>query len=183
MTKNISYTEFEQKLQGLGVQISAAEVHGILSGMLSVAEPKDPDAWRSALEEILDCGKPDREHWSMFTKLKTKILADLNHKAFAFKLMLPDDEVSLQLRLEALADWCRGYLSGLGLVGMTAMALNNPVVKELLEDLSQIAQLSPKTDESEDDEKNYVELLEYVRIAVQNIYLELQSINKQKILH
>ncbi len=65
----------------------------------------------------------------------------------------------------------------------TTEDLENEVIKELVYDLSQIAHVSIATDASEDDEHNYAELVEYIRVAVQSIQLELKEVHKSKILH
>lgn len=180
MTKQITYTDLDRVLQELDAQMSASEVHGIISGMLCISSPKDSKVWKASLQDILAC-KPDATQWAIFTKLKNKIQSNLQQDVGA--LMLPDDEVALTTRLQSLADWVNGFLSGVALVGMSAEDLANPVVKELVDDLSQIAKLSPSTDASEEDEKNFAEIVEYVRIAMQNLYIELQSGQEHKILH
>jgi uncharacterized protein len=181
MTKQITYNDLELVLQDLDAQLSVAETHGLLTGMLCVAEPKDATAWKSALLEVLDCAKPERQQWAVFTKLRNKISKDFTKDKLSV-LFLPDDDAPLTQRLQALADWVSGFLSGMAMMGVSAADLANPVVKELVEDLTQIAKLSPKTDDSEEDEKNFAEIVEYVRIATQNIYIELQA-GKEKLLH
>lgn len=167
----------------MDVQISAAEAHGVLVGMLCLLAPKNENEWRVSLIDILDCNLPNKQQWALITKLKTKIAKDLQDRSLSFNLLLPDDDSPLGDRVFALANWCRGYLSGLGFVGIGAAELSNEVVKELIQDISQIAQVSHKTDASEGDEKNYTELVEYVRIAVQNIYIELRDAASPQILH
>jgi len=102
---------------------------------------------------------------------------------FGFNMLLPKDDDELSLRLEAISGWCRGYLSGLGLVGITDQDLKNDTVKEIVQDLSQIAHVSIDTDDTDEDESNYMELVEYVRIAVQNLQLELNDDESEKVLH
>lgn len=183
MTKQITYVDLESALQDLDVRINVAEVHGLMTGMLCVSEPKDAKVWKTSMQDLLDCDTIDSAQWSIFTKIKNRILRDFQKSTFGFMLFLPDDEVELTTRLESLAEWCGGFVSGLALVGLSAEDLQNVEVKELVADLTQIAQLSSQNDASEEDEKNYTEVVEFVRIAVENIYLELQAGKTQTRLH
>lgn len=183
MARKVSYTKLEKTLDKLDAQLTPAETHGLLTGMLSLRKPLNEDAWRSALVENLDCAKPTKGQWGVLSAVISQIFDALNSVDFEFEVLLPKDSEPLTQRLEALGCWCRGYLSGLGLVGVTQVDLAHKVIKELIQDLSQIAHISIETDDSETDEHNYMELVEYVRVAVQNIQIELRSVESSKIIH
>lgn len=183
MARSVSYTKLENTLNKLGSQLTAAETHGLLAGMLSLTKPAKEEIWRAALLENLDCTQPSKGQWGVLSEASDEIRREFENPSFAFQLLLPSDNSDLERRIDALGYWCRGYLSGLGLVGVTKEDLENDVIKELVHDLSQIAHVSIATDASEDDEHNYVELVEYVRVAVQSIQLELKDVQKSKILH
>lgn len=177
MTKLISYTKLATTLSNLGAQLNAAEAHGLLTGMLSTAKEAQPETWRDALLENLDCSIPNKKQWEVISAAGKQIVTDFGSTNFEFNLLLPDDNLPLSDRVDALCFWCRGYLSGLGLVGLTTEDMENATIKELVQDLSYIAHVKMETDESEDDESNYVELVEFVRVAVQNIQVELSVVH------
>jgi yecA family protein len=183
MARSVSYSKLESTLNKLGAQLTAAETHGLLTGMLSLTKPLKEDAWRAAVLENLDCAQPTKGQWGVLSAASDEIKQEFEHPSFGFKMLLPNDNTALDQRIDALGYWCRGYLSGLGLVGITKEDLENDVIKELVHDLSQIAHVSVETDASDDDEHNYVELVEYVRVAVQNIQHELKDVQQSKILH
>ncbi len=184
MTKAISYSKLANTLQKLGAQLNAAEAHGLLTGMLTLAKSMQADSWRSTLLENLDCADdPSTTQWEILSATSEQILQNFMNDDFAFNLLLPNDDLPLPERVNALCFWCRGYLSGLGLVGITKEDLANATIKELVSDLSQIAHVGIETDSSEDDETNYMELVEYVRVAVQNIQVELSSGEISRMLH
>lgn len=183
MTKAISYNKLANTLQKLGAQLNAAEAHGLLTGMLTVAKSTQADSWRATLLENLDCEKPSKTQWEIINAASEQIMQNLTSNTFAFSLLLPHDDLPLSERVNALCFWCRGYLSGLGLVGITKEDLENATIKELVSDLSHIAHVGIETDSSEEDENNYMELVEYVRVAVQNIQLELSSGERSRMLH
>lgn len=173
MSRSVSYNALESTLTKLGAQLNAAETHGLMTGMLSLSSNKS-DGWRSTLLENLDCDTPTKSQWNIISATSTQIVQDFSEHNFGFKLLLPGDNFPLAERIDALGYWCRGYLSGLGLVGITKEDLANNVIKELVNDLSQIAHISMETDASEEDESNFMELVEFVRVAVHNIQLELK---------
>jgi uncharacterized protein YgfB (UPF0149 family) len=94
---------------------------------------------------------------------------------------LPDDELPLAERLVSVGDWCANYLSGLG-DGMGAEFDISEDGKEALQDIASIGQISTDFDgdeESEEEgEKDYLELVEYVRVAVQLIFSDLDPMEK-----
>lgn len=175
MAKNISYQKLESTLSELGAQLNAAETHGLITGMLSVNRPAKEAAWRTSILENLDCAEPSKKQWSILDDTRNQIANTFADLKFNFKILLPDDEIELSDRVDALGFWCRGYLSGLGLIGVTEDDLSNEIIKELVSDISHIAHVSVETDESEEDEHNFMELVEFVRVAVQNIQLELNQ--------
>ncbi len=183
MSKLISYAKLENTLQKLGAQLGAAETHGMLAGMFTTNKLSKEDSWASMLLENLDCATPSKAQWDVISAAGTQILEEFKGGTFNFNVLLPKDNAPLTSRLDALVFWCRGYLTGLGLAGVTQADLSNDIVKELVQDLSHIAHVSIATDASEDDEHNYMELVEFVRVAVQNIQVELQTDAGDKILH
>lgn len=185
MAKAISYAQLVNTLDKLGAQLNAAETHGLMAGLLSFTNstPGKNKEWRITLLENLDCKEPSKRQWEILTAVGEGVLQDFASQGFAFRMLLPADDLPLSERVNALCFWCRGYLSGLGLVGVTEADLANEVVKELVQDLSHIAHVSIETDTAEDDEKNFMELVEYVRVAVQNIRLELNDIEQARMLH
>ena len=182
MTKKISYAELNQVLKTIDAQMNASEVHGLLTGMLCLSPTMQETVMRAMLVENFDCAQISKKEWSLLKKLASQIVDDFNKSTVIFILLLPDDDSNLAQRVEALGGWCRGYLSGLALAGLTEHDLQNEVVNELVQDLSNIANISIETGSSEEDETNYMELVEYLRIAVQNIQLELRGMSK-RIIH
>lgn len=170
-------------LSKLGAQVNAAEAHGLLTGMLSISKASKTEFWRKALLENLDCAQPTKTQWNVLNVATAQITKAFNDQNFSFNLVLPADTMPLGERVDALGSWCRGYLSGLGLVGITQEDLDNPAVKELVADLSHIAHVTVDKETDKDSENDYVELVEYVRIAVQDIQIELQGANLSKMLH
>lgn len=184
MSRTISYSQLDKTLRKLGAHLNAAETHGLLTGILSLEELRpNEEGFRKTILQNLDCEKPNKSQWHILESTGIQIAAELSGLECDFNMLLPNDHSALTERIDALGFWCRGYLSGLGLAGITPEHLSNDSIKELVHDLSQIAHASIETDASEEDEVNYMELVEFVRVAVQNIRIELNVTDSRRILH
>ena len=87
----------------------------------------------------------------------------LDDSAFAFELLLPgDDDAGLEARTDAVAQWCTGFASGIGLSGRAASDLGQDA-REFLEDVTRIAQAEVTSEE--DDEAAFAEVVEYLRVG------------------
>ncbi len=79
--------------------------------------------------------------------------------------------------MEALADWCRGFLAGFAHAGV-GEAGTPPTLSadssEILKDIAAIAQAGLEDQEDEEEsERSFMELVEYLRFATLNVYLEV----------
>ena len=86
---------------------------------------------------------------------------------------MPGDEDALQGRALALGEWCHGFLQGIGYTGKESGWPDE--CAEILRDFLEIVRLDPAV-AGEADEMAYTELTEYVRIGVQVIHSEFQSL-------
>ena len=89
-----------------------------------------------------------------------------------FQPILPDDELPLSERLVAVGEWCSNYISGLA-EGLGEEFEISEDGKEALDDLAAIGQISVDFESEDDGERDYTELVEYVRLGVQVIFTDL----------
>ena len=82
----------------------------------------------------------------------------------------------INIRLGSLAHWCSNFVSGFadGVSGQINISEDG---KEALSDLSFIGQVSDSADEKEENEREYSDVLEHVRLAVQVIFSDINTIN------
>jgi uncharacterized protein YgfB (UPF0149 family) len=179
----VTFEQLEDLFYQLKIQASPSGFHGFLCGRLSCGAVQMEDlinsstAWLGLEEEAAEAAVGDLESFYEAT------LSDLQDISFLFQPLLPDDELPLAERLISLGDWCTNYLSGLG-DGMGAEFDISEDGKEALQDIAAIGQISTDLDTDqeaeEDGEKDYLELVEYVRIAVQLIFSDLDPVEKAK---
>jgi len=104
-------------------------------------------------------------------------LLRLEGRQMDFRLLLPDEEVAIEERTSNLADWCHGFMHGLSSAGGADQgtysdALDSGVIKEIIEDFSEITRAAVDPDNSDEIEQAFAELEEYVRVSVQLVYEE-----------
>ncbi len=160
---------------------SAAEVHGLLSGYLSAGARFSHEAWLKLAAELTDI--TDYRHESSklaLTDLYDGALAQLEQVDFGFKLLLPDDDLTLADRAEALGRWCQGFLTGFGLQGEHTTESLTDELKEALRDMEQIAQIELEPEAGEDSESDLMELQEYIRISSMMIFTEFNPQPEQE---
>jgi uncharacterized protein len=171
----VTFPEITQVLQELNSSVPAAESHGCLCGALCTSLEYPFGRW---LEEIVpesdgtdEAGELRREPLHL---LFSDTLNSLRSDQMEFEPLLPEDDVSLTQRANALSQWCQGFLYGFG-TGKTRGAEALPAnVDEILKDFTEIGRASVQLEEeTEAEEQAYSEVVEYVRAAVQLIHDEL----------
>jgi uncharacterized protein len=142
-------------------ELSAAEAHGMATGMLCVNGQAESEDW---LGELLHNASPVTDvNKNVLVRLFEETRRLLASDEFEFDLFLPEDDASLSEQVDALIGWCRGFLFG---VGSGTTASNWPKeVREILKDITEFTKLDANA-EGEEDERALVEVTEYLRSAV-----------------
>lgn len=168
MTQAVDYEYWNDFLFREGAVCSPAELHGVLCATQCVKN----DAWFEIVLNVLDVPTEQaspalRAALEALEEIVGNVFQDQN---YSFKLTLPDDALPIKDRLQALVDWCQGFLHGFGNLGeLTAKRLDEEG-REALTDLAKIAELDTQTEDSEENEAHYYELVEYVRVVVITLY-------------
>lgn len=160
-------------LKSVQCDIGAAECHGMLCGMLSGPRSFEPGLWLDHVSggqrELFASG----EARAALDALVRETFSAMNAEDYELELLLPDDGAQLGLRAAGFADWCRGFLSGLGLSGIASLEALGEDAREFLADLSRFTSLAMDADGDEDDERALVELTEFTRMGVMLVRAEL----------
>jgi hypothetical protein len=151
-----------------------SEVHGILCGMLCVSEV-ECNAWlRQIINELPDGHRLGRETRDTLLDIYRRTVLELADDDFGFFPLLPSDNAPLSERTESLGSWCRGLVFGLGLGGFDERRMTAEI-KEFMNDIIAISRVGSDTDQvSEEDERAYAEIVEYIRVGVMLIYRTLR---------
>lgn len=168
MSGNDSYQDLGACLAAAGASDEPDEVHGCLCGMLCV----NVDV---ALSELVDA-PPDAGLEDALTALRTLTVDRLYDPGCTFTPLLPEDAAPLSERVAALARWCSGFVYGLASRRQFDLDAVSQEVREVVHDLTELSKagISEQDPQDEGAEADYAELMEYVRVGVQLIFLELR---------
>jgi yecA family protein len=166
------YDTLADALAEAGISASAAEIHGIVCATACTGGTGDRD-WRE-LAFGAELSQVPVALVDLLSTLHRHTEAQLAGTELEFEPLLPPDDVDMGARIEALAEWCRGFLLGIGMTrGADAPAFSADT-RELLDDFADIAKAEPETgDDSEELERALEELAEYLRVGVELLYDEL----------
>ncbi|MFT5276927.1 MAG: yecA family protein [Glaciecola sp.] len=167
------YESFSTMLSQESIIIDAAEVQGILCGMLAGGMTANDQSWIEALSDVVNQGDGfSGVAKSEIVSLFNEICQQYVDPEFALALCLPDDASPINERGTALLGWVNGFLLGFGLhqADLTGCSAD---VKEALEDFTEIARMDEEMSEDEESEQALFEVMEYVRITAMLCFNEL----------
>lgn len=172
MTEPATYQALADALSHVGVAQPPAEYHGALCGALCVLEPGRIDLLRLLEGEAAVNAAADS---SALAQLRDDTEAALAGESPAFELVLPPDDQTLEQRTRALVAWCDGFLYGLASQNQLDLQKASSEVQEAVSDITQFTRATlEQEDDTETEEVAFAELVEYLRVAVQLIYMELR---------
>ena len=168
-----TYDEFERVLRDARALQEPAEAHGTLAGALCSSSDYGIIEW---LHEILPDDSPEDEalQSSVLQNVYDSMVRTLAGNEADFAPLLPDDEVPLAERADALSAWCQGFLYGLGSGPASDPAKVSTEAGEIIHDLTEITHVGVAADEqNEENELAFAEVVEFVRVGVQLLFVEL----------
>ena len=168
-TSNSPYAAFAALLASTGKPVSPAELHGLLLGRSCAGAGFEAEPWITDASELLG-GEPADNVRQALVGLQEMVKGELSGSDITLVLLLPADDAPLAERAKALGQWCQGFLDGFGMV--VGNAPLSAEAMEVLQDLSAIAQVQSGLEESEDGESDYMEVMEYLRVAPLLLFAE-----------
>lgn len=173
MQKTTTYAALDTLLNTLGHEDEAAGYHGALCGALCVKPVSEIDP--TALIEADAPTEPDADARRQLLHLRDEALVSLQNDEGGFAPLLPEDDADLALRIASLVAWCEGFLFGLSSRAKLDLQQCSEEAREIIADFAEFTRASlDDGDDSELEENAYAELVEYIRVGAQLIYMELR---------
>jgi uncharacterized protein YgfB (UPF0149 family) len=178
------FDEFANHLLEQGLEASPAELHGCLTGLLAGGAKPAAEVGLDALTQVLDVVLHG-ELAGQAMQLYTVTAAALLDEEFDFHPLLPEDSTDIAERVAALAFWCRGFLAGFAHVAAATDQTPAALPKdssEIFKDFAAIAQAAVDDDDEDEEqsEGNYMELVEYIRFAALNVFMDCHARTDEK---
>lgn len=153
-----------------------SELHGFACGVVAAGARPDKNRWQKELAGLLQLDAVPADLDRDFQQLADDSLAQLRDSQFDFRLLLPD-EADLAVKTSTLGNWCQGFLLGFGVGDFQG---EMPATSgEALEDIGKIAQVDAgEVEDSDEAENQLLQVQEYVRVAVMNIFTECSGDRK-----
>ncbi len=156
-----------------------SESHGLITGLIAGQPNLDVDRlwvhWAGlnldVEHDIDDPADPQATHREHLEAALEDTQKHLQSAEMTFEALVPSMDQPLAQRTEGLAHWCGGFLAGFGASGAV---VRDEQATEVLALLSEIARASSEANESNDghtddleaEEEAFVELVEFVKVAV-----------------
>ncbi len=167
------YTQIESILALAGIEeLSPSEVHGTIVGAIS-------NHMKSGITpDLLKLIEPEADandgRFAQLTALLYELYRDnsemLLESAEGFDLILPDEDERIDIRVDGISTWCKGFL--LGLLYNNAFSIDQlpESGSEIARDIMEIAEAAAGADDEQDEDWALAELEEYVKVGAQLIF-------------
>jgi hypothetical protein len=167
----ITHADLSAVLQGLKLGVGPSELHGSLTGFLCAGGEAESRHWLKALhiEAPASAGADPA-----LIQLYRDCAAALDDPDLRFEPLLPVADSAVDARADALVDWCRGFLGGLGLAGGSPSSMSDDA-SEILRDIGTIAGSRFEYENAEEDESALEEVIEFVRVGVLLLHTEMTA--------
>ncbi len=169
------YDYLNDQLTQADIKSSAAEVQGLLCGLLCAGEKhleqrlfaeltpnperKDPP-WKVCRESLQGLARETRK--------------SISGEQMGFSLLLPGDGKPLQDRAAAVRDWCQGFLYGMGLTAGSGDREFSEEAREALGDLAEMTRMHvDDLGSGEEEEAALSEVIEFIWVAATLVHDEL----------
>ncbi|CCN36140.1 conserved hypothetical protein [Vibrio nigripulchritudo SO65] len=168
-----TYQQLTNELKSAQLAVSPAELHGLLTGMLSGGLTANDNSWQPLLFDYTNDGMG----WPISTvgtaeNLLKATLKELAANQFELTLLLAEQEGDLFATADGLSDWINHFISGFGLANQALQKVPTDV-KEALGDLEEISKLG--IDEEDDLNEQAIlleQVIEHVKACVLTVHAE-----------
>ena len=175
-TLPITHTQLGELLASLRLGVDPSDLHGSLTGYLCAGGKADARDWLAALRLEIDAAAAAAAGSTPLQQLFMECSAWLDDPDMRFEPLLPAADTPVDVRADALVEWCRGFLGGIGLAGAADASSLSPDCAEILRDFSTIAASHFEYSDSEEDEGALAEVIEFIRVGVLLLHNELVTV-------
>ncbi len=159
------YRRLDIKLRDTPWNSGASEAHGLLCALAGRGIQPQDIRQKAGLFQLTEV-----EHIDLIEGLYALVCRELDDEEFGFQLLLPDDNQPIHARIEAVTDWCQGFLQGIYHDQGRLPEQATPIVQEAAESIMEIGHLATGTDDSDLSEHHLMEVIEFLRVAAQLIH-------------
>jgi uncharacterized protein len=172
MTTIVDYDEVNAELMAVDAGVRASECHGFLCGHFCASNTVAAELWQDHLLTGIDDAADLDDCFAILSRLADRVSEEILAEDISFSLLLPDDESTISERSSALAEWCTGFISGLGLGGLGEKPPLIDECDEFIKDLVSLSRMETAAEDDEEAEAALFEIVEYIRVGVIMLHQE-----------
>lgn len=168
------YDDVALALEDCRAAIGPAALHGMMTGMAAAGLALPPARLLAVLAGELDAAV-DEDTRDLLLAMDRTLRRQLADDDLGFEILLPEDDQPLAVRVAGMAQWCDGFLGGFGAGTGDRKDTDFPEdVQALLLNVAEFTRAEADEGEADEEaERDFMEVVEYLRIAVLTIYTEL----------
>ena len=175
-TLPITHAQLGELLASLRFGVDPSDLHGSLTGYLGAGGHADARDWLAALQLETDEAEAAAAAASApLQQLFRECSAWLDDPDLRFEPLLPAADTPLDVRADALVEWCRGFLGGCGLAGALSHRRLSADANEILADFHAIAATRFETTDDAEDERAFADVLDFVRTAAALLHRDVNA--------
>lgn len=177
-TENLSFPLYEEVaayLQPVELLLSPSELHGLICGYICGAGQADWQIFSRLLTVELDLEQLPEAIIEPLQQLFNFSEKQLKQASVQIDILLPDDQTPISTQVLAFTQWVAGFLHGIAQTGIDETKWQSVEAKEGLEDLTKICEIDVEQ-VSEQDDFDFNEVIEYVKVVVLTLYTELHPL-------
>ena len=169
--------ELVELLVTMDIAMDPAELQGVIVGRICGATKASQEdhllSFSAAFAEDAN-PIPLKPIWEGAILALTDALTDKEH--LDLPMLFPEKTLPLPERLESLAQWCRGFLFGLGIAEISEKEMAIPELREVVEDVQSISDVGTEDEEDlEGQDEAIMELIDYLRMVPLMVYTTLYN--------
>lgn len=181
MNTKLDFSDFSSVFETYPQLESVSFVQGMLIGQVSAQPSLSEAQWIKSLVKEAEMGPIKESTLMLLHQLHLTTLQGLNSQDMDLQLVLPQDNAELAERVKHLADWCEGFLYGMGLGHLDQNVKLPAEVREVLQDFAEVSMLAIPEQVDEASEGDYIELCEFVRMGALMVFDELNPVTQSPI--
>lgn len=159
------YDHIQAFIEPFHFRVSASYLFGFL--IAKVLQGKiDPQACLRDLEQKLKLDEKRRERLHALAEhLIGYIYHNVTQSSIPIEQMLPSGDMPISARIFSLSEFIQAIVESMG-NNLASCCQNTPELEEMFTDLKTLTEMDADEDDSEDTERNYIEIVEYVRVGI-----------------
>lgn len=173
----VDYDEVNVELGAVHAGMRASECHGFLCGHFCASNSIAPGDWRKHLLAGIDDAVNVNDCFAILEQMANQVKIEVLSEDISFDLLLPDEQSPISDRSSALAEWCDGFASGLGIGGMAQKEKLNEECDEFVKDVISISRMETSMEEGEETETALFEIIEYIRVGTIMLHQEWHQVD------